>query len=161
MTMSNAATAAAAKKRRSASSAACSGVEPDRSGLGDENRADEPAIGRARQASSCSIRFPSGRNGARPAASSTNKVMSTSHRSSSQHGRSRRTVAQDKVSRLDELAGKQQLGHKSFWVSLLDENLVNGAFATDHPFVRYALQPRPFASSAISCTSCRNCLMSF
>ena len=50
-------------------------------------------------------------------------------------------VAQDKVSRLDELAGKQQLGHKSFWVSLLDEDLVDGAFATDHPFVRYALQP--------------------
>ena len=35
-------------------------------------------------------------------------------------------VAQDKVSRLDELAGKQQLGHKSFWVSLLDEDLVDG-----------------------------------
>jgi hypothetical protein len=50
-------------------------------------------------------------------------------------------VAQSKVSRLDELAGKQQLGHKSFWVSLLDEDLVDGAFATDHPFVRYALQP--------------------
>jgi hypothetical protein len=50
-------------------------------------------------------------------------------------------VAQAKVSRLDELAGKQQLGHKSFWVSLLDEDLVDGAFATDHPFVRYALQP--------------------
>jgi len=50
-------------------------------------------------------------------------------------------VAQSKVSRLDELADKQQLGHKSFWVSLLDEDLVNGAFATDHPFVRYALQP--------------------
>ena len=50
-------------------------------------------------------------------------------------------VAQSKVGRLDELAAKQQLGHKSFWVSLLDEDLVNGAFATDHPFVRYALQP--------------------
>jgi hypothetical protein len=50
-------------------------------------------------------------------------------------------VADNKVSRLDELSGKQQLGHKSFWVSLLDEDLVNGAFATDHPFVRYALQP--------------------
>jgi hypothetical protein len=49
-------------------------------------------------------------------------------------------VAQSKVNRLDELKGKQQLGHKSFWVSLLDEDLVNGAFATDHPFVRYALQ---------------------
>ena len=28
------------------------------------------------------------------------------------------------VSRLDELVSKQQLGHKSFWVSLLDEDLV-------------------------------------
>jgi hypothetical protein len=50
-------------------------------------------------------------------------------------------VSQDKVNRLDDLVTKQQLGHKSFWVSLLDEDLVNGAFATDHPFVRYALQP--------------------
>jgi hypothetical protein len=50
-------------------------------------------------------------------------------------------VSDDKVSRLNGLKGKQQLGHKSFWVSLLDEDLVNGAFATDHPFVRYALQP--------------------
>jgi hypothetical protein len=50
-------------------------------------------------------------------------------------------VSQDKVGRLDELVAKQQLGHKSFWVSLLDEDLVDGAFATDHPFVRYALQP--------------------
>ena len=51
------------------------------------------------------------------------------------------TLAQSKVDRLDELKAKQQLGHKSFWVSLLDEDLVNGAFPTDHPFVRYALQP--------------------
>jgi hypothetical protein len=50
-------------------------------------------------------------------------------------------VAQGKISRLDELAGSQKLGHKSFWVSLLDEDLVDGAFATDHPFVRYAMQP--------------------
>jgi hypothetical protein len=50
-------------------------------------------------------------------------------------------VSDDKVTRLNELKDKQQLGHKSFWVSLLDEDLVNGAFATDHPFVRYALQP--------------------
>lgn len=49
-------------------------------------------------------------------------------------------VSQDKVSRLDELIAKQKLGHKSFWVSLLDEDLVDGAFATDHPFVRYAMQ---------------------
>ncbi|GLR85460.1 hypothetical protein [Bradyrhizobium iriomotense] len=50
-------------------------------------------------------------------------------------------ITEDKVDRLNELAGKQKLGHKSFWVSLLDEDLVNGAFATDHPFVRYAMQP--------------------
>jgi hypothetical protein len=50
-------------------------------------------------------------------------------------------VGASKVSRLNELSSKQQLGHKSFWVSLLDEDLVDGAFATDHPFVRYALQP--------------------
>jgi hypothetical protein len=49
--------------------------------------------------------------------------------------------SQGKVSRLDELAARQVSDHKSFWVSLLDEDLVNGAFATDHPFVRYALQP--------------------
>ena len=51
------------------------------------------------------------------------------------------SVADSKLARLNELKGKQQLGHKSFWVSLLDEDLVDGAFATDHPFVRYALQP--------------------
>jgi hypothetical protein len=50
-------------------------------------------------------------------------------------------VSDNKVSRLNELTTKQTLGHKSFWVSLLDEDLINGAFATDHPFVRYALQP--------------------
>ena len=50
-------------------------------------------------------------------------------------------VSDNKVNRLSELKDKQQFGHKSFWVSLLDEDLVNGAFATDHPFVRYALQP--------------------
>ena len=50
-------------------------------------------------------------------------------------------VSDNKVSRLNELKDKQLLGHKSFWVSLLDEDLVDGAFAADHPFVRYALQP--------------------
>lgn len=49
--------------------------------------------------------------------------------------------ADAKVKRLNELVGQQKEGHKSFWVSLLDEDLVGGAFATDHPFVRYALQP--------------------
>ena len=51
------------------------------------------------------------------------------------------SFADNKVSRLNELVGQQKERHKSFWVSLLDEDLVNGAFATDHPFVRYALQP--------------------
>lgn len=51
------------------------------------------------------------------------------------------SFADGKVNRLQELVGRQKEGHKSFWVSLLDEDLVNGAFATDHPFVRYALQP--------------------
>jgi len=51
------------------------------------------------------------------------------------------SFAEGKVNRLQELVGRQKEGHKSFWVSLLDEDLVNGAFATDHPFVRYALQP--------------------
>lgn len=51
------------------------------------------------------------------------------------------SFAENKVSRLNELVGQQKERHKSFWVSLLDEDLVNGAFATDHPFVRYALQP--------------------
>ncbi|AWM02424.1 hypothetical protein [Bradyrhizobium amphicarpaeae] len=51
------------------------------------------------------------------------------------------SFADGKVNRLQELVGRQREGHKSFWVSLLDEDLVNGAFATDHPFVRYALQP--------------------
>ena len=51
------------------------------------------------------------------------------------------SFADAKVNRLNELVGEQKEGHKSFWVSLLDEDLVGGAFATDHPFVRYALQP--------------------
>jgi hypothetical protein len=51
------------------------------------------------------------------------------------------THSHAKVARADELAASQQLGHKSFWVSLLDEDLVNGQFPTDHPFVRYAMQP--------------------
>jgi hypothetical protein len=49
--------------------------------------------------------------------------------------------ADAKVARVNDLIAKQQLGHKSFWVSLLDEDLVDGSFATDHPFVRFAMQP--------------------
>jgi hypothetical protein len=49
--------------------------------------------------------------------------------------------ANAKVARADELAGAQKLGHKTFWLSLLDEDLVNNQFPTDHPFVRNAIQP--------------------
>src|SRR5579885_1933649 len=49
--------------------------------------------------------------------------------------------AEAKVARADELAARQTLGHKKFWVSLLDEDLVDGQFTSDHPFVRFALQP--------------------
>lgn len=50
-------------------------------------------------------------------------------------------VAEEKVTRADALEQVQKLGHKSFWVSLLDEDLVDGTFPSDHPFVRFALQP--------------------
>lgn len=49
--------------------------------------------------------------------------------------------ANEKVSRWETLRSSQKLGHKSFWISLLDEDLVNGGFPSDHSFVRYALQP--------------------
>jgi hypothetical protein len=52
-----------------------------------------------------------------------------------------RAHSEAKVARAEQLAGKQEQGHKSFWLSLLDEDLGNGQFASDHPFVRYALQP--------------------
>ncbi len=49
--------------------------------------------------------------------------------------------AEAKVVRTDELASRQTLGHKRFWVSLLDEDLIDGQFPSDHPFVRFAMQP--------------------
>jgi len=49
--------------------------------------------------------------------------------------------AGEKIARAEALVAKQQLGHKAFWVSLLDEDLDAGAFPSDHPFVRFALQP--------------------
>lgn len=49
--------------------------------------------------------------------------------------------AEDKLAKADALSGQQELGHKSFWVSLLDEDLKNGAYPASHPFVQYALQP--------------------
>lgn len=50
-------------------------------------------------------------------------------------------VSDDKAARAEELVAKQKLGHKGFWVSLLDEDLVGGAFPVEHAFVRYAMQP--------------------
>ena len=51
------------------------------------------------------------------------------------------SVARAKVTRATDLASAQKLGHKAFWVSLLDEDLVDGAYPADHSFVQYALQP--------------------
>lgn len=51
------------------------------------------------------------------------------------------THAEAKLAKADALSGQQELGHKSFWVSLLDEDLRNGAYPSSHPFVQYALQP--------------------
>ena len=50
-------------------------------------------------------------------------------------------VADEKLARAADLANAQKLGHKAFWVSLLDEDTVDGAYPADHTFVRYALQP--------------------
>jgi hypothetical protein len=46
-----------------------------------------------------------------------------------------------KLARAAEARAAQLETHKSFWVRLLDEDLVDGALASDHPFVRFGLQP--------------------
>jgi hypothetical protein len=51
-----------------------------------------------------------------------------------------RQEASARVTRADELARTQSLTHKSFWVRLLDEDLVDGCFASDNLFVRFAMQ---------------------
>ena len=117
--------------------------EPHRSGLGDQNRPHRSSIGRAREADRTAQHAPrESRSRARPAASSANRVMSTSPRSSTAAWR-RRLPPSRKARSTGWVNSSESrvLGHKSFWVSLLDEELVDGAFATDHPFVRYALQP--------------------
>ena len=117
--------------------------EPHRSRLGHQDGPHQPAArAPAPSGSNCSTRFRSSRNGARPAASSARKVMSMCPRwSTAASPRQSPTSPRARSTGLMNSTAKQQLGHKSFWVSLLDEDLVNGAFATDHPFVRYALQP--------------------
>src|SRR5207253_4216529 len=46
-----------------------------------------------------------------------------------------------RVQRADELARTQTLTHKSFWMRLLDDDLVDGRFPADNVFVRFAMQP--------------------
>jgi hypothetical protein len=51
-------------------------------------------------------------------------------------------VADDLRARADSLADAQLYMHKSFWVRLLDEQVVSsGGFAADSPLVRFAIQP--------------------
>jgi hypothetical protein len=47
-----------------------------------------------------------------------------------------------RVARAGELSKQQALTHKAFWVRLLDEDILDGAFDCDNAFVRMALQPR-------------------
>jgi len=47
-----------------------------------------------------------------------------------------------KVARAAELAGRQALTHKAFWVRLLDEDAPSGCFPSDNVFVRFAMHPR-------------------
>jgi len=51
-----------------------------------------------------------------------------------------RAAGEARVRRVDELARTQGLSHKSFWVRLLDEDLVEGCFPSDSIFVRFAMQ---------------------
>ena len=51
-----------------------------------------------------------------------------------------RAAGEARVRRAEELARTQSLTHKSFWVRLLDEDLVEGRFPTDSVFVRFATQ---------------------
>lgn len=51
-----------------------------------------------------------------------------------------RAAGEARVQRADELARTQSLDHKSFWVRLLDQDLVGGRFPSDNIFVRFATQ---------------------
>jgi hypothetical protein len=48
--------------------------------------------------------------------------------------------ANARVMQADELARNQSLTHKSFWVRLLDRDLVDGRFPSENLFVRFAIQ---------------------
>ncbi len=51
----------------------------------------------------------------------------------------------DKLQRREHLAQSQATKHKSFWVRLSDEDVVDGQFDVGNPMVRFALQPRILA----------------
>jgi hypothetical protein len=46
-----------------------------------------------------------------------------------------------KHARAEELRGRQTTSHKSFWIRLLDEDVVDGKLPADNVFVRFAIQP--------------------
>lgn len=50
-----------------------------------------------------------------------------------------------RVERAERVRTVQKESHKSFWVRLLDDSLVDGALDCDNVFVRFALQPRVVA----------------
>jgi len=51
-----------------------------------------------------------------------------------------RAASEDRVRRVGELARRQNLTHKAFWVRLLDDDLVDGRLPGDNIFVRFAVQ---------------------
>jgi hypothetical protein len=47
----------------------------------------------------------------------------------------------EKLSRAEQLRHLQATSHKSFWIRLLDEDVVDGQLPSDNAFVRFATQP--------------------
>jgi len=47
-----------------------------------------------------------------------------------------------KYSRAEDLRARQATSHKSFWIRLLDEDVVDGKLPADNVFVRFATQPK-------------------
>lgn len=50
-----------------------------------------------------------------------------------------------RVRRAEQLRTSQKLTHKAFWLRLLDDSMIEGAFDSDSIFVRFALQPAVIA----------------
>lgn len=51
----------------------------------------------------------------------------------------------ERVKRAEQSRAAQKETHKAFWVRLLDDGMVDGAFDCDNVFVRFALQPKVIA----------------